>query len=167
MRKRMGKKGVSPIIAVVLLIAIVVGLGAVLMTISRSFMTETEENIGEKTEQMKCSTDVQIELVDKVEETTPGTVYTFTIETGPYIDIDELIVTGIGSTDVLTATTDFTPLAKGRIGQYTATFASSIGTMEMLKIVPAFNGDDGVSIPCPQAGIEVNYNEMSTTTSTT
>ncbi|MFH1315894.1 MAG: archaellin/type IV pilin N-terminal domain-containing protein [Candidatus Woesearchaeota archaeon] len=164
MRKRMGKKGVSPIIAVVLLIAIVVGLGAVLMTISRNFMTETEENIVKKTELMKCSTDVQINLIDKVEETVAGTTYVITLEAGPYIDVDELIVTGIGSTDVLTATTDFTPLAKSRIGQYTATFASSIGTMEMLKIVPSFNGANGVAIPCPQAGIEVNYNEMTTTT---
>ncbi|MFH1053300.1 MAG: archaellin/type IV pilin N-terminal domain-containing protein [Candidatus Woesearchaeota archaeon] len=157
MRKRMGKKGVSPIIAVVLLIAIVVGLGAVLMTISRNFMSESEENIEEKTEVMKCNTDVQINFVEtaggfKVVETPDGT-YTVTVEAGPYMDIDTLVLTAIGATTGEDETTTGA-LGKGKIDTFIFTPTPAVIDPTKIKVVPTFKGEAGNTIICPQSGIE-------------
>ncbi|MFH1315893.1 MAG: archaellin/type IV pilin N-terminal domain-containing protein [Candidatus Woesearchaeota archaeon] len=157
MKNRMGKKGVSPIIAVVLLIAIVVGLGAVLMTISRNFMKDSEENIDVKTEIMKCDTDVQINFVEtdmgfKVVETPDGT-YTVTVEAGPYINVDTLILTAIGE-DTGEDETTADALGKGKIDTFTFTPDPAVLDPTTIKVVPTFKGEAGNTIICPQAGIE-------------
>jgi len=58
------KKGVSPLIATVLLIAFAVALGAVVMNWGRSYVEDTANFAREKSDlEVKCSTDVRIEFL--------------------------------------------------------------------------------------------------------
>ncbi len=59
------KKGVSPLIATVLLIAFSVALGAVVMNWGRSFVSERTEKVESDTEvQLQCSVDIVLEFVE-------------------------------------------------------------------------------------------------------
>jgi flagellin-like protein len=58
-----GKKAISPIIAAVLLVVIVVSLGAGVMSLVRTYLTEGEEQVIVGKESIKCGRDVSIELV--------------------------------------------------------------------------------------------------------
>jgi flagellin-like protein len=57
------KKAVSPLIAAVLLVVITVTIGAVVMSIIRTYTTEGEKQITVGKEAIKCGRDVSIELV--------------------------------------------------------------------------------------------------------
>ena len=59
------KKGVSPLIATVLLIAFAVALGAVVMNWGRGYIQETVDFAGEKSDtEIDCSLDVGLKLVE-------------------------------------------------------------------------------------------------------
>lgn len=57
------KKGISPLIAVVLLVVIVVSLGAAVMSLVRNYLTEGEKQVTVEKESIKCGRDTSIELV--------------------------------------------------------------------------------------------------------
>lgn len=57
------RKAISPIIAAVLLVVIVVGLGAALMSITRNYLSEGKKDMTEKKEEIKCGKDVEFEIV--------------------------------------------------------------------------------------------------------
>ena len=60
-----GKKGVSPLIATVLLIAFAVALGAVIMNWGRSFVQERTTDVEETTKtETSCSLDVQLKVTE-------------------------------------------------------------------------------------------------------
>ncbi|MBN1502985.1 hypothetical protein JW930_05565 [Candidatus Woesearchaeota archaeon] len=59
------RKGVSPLIATVLLIAFSVALGAVVMNWGRSFVQEKTEDVDEKAgTQLKCTVDILLDFVE-------------------------------------------------------------------------------------------------------
>ena len=58
-----GKRAISPIIAAVLLVVIVVSIGAAVMSLVRNFITEGETTINVEKEGIKCGRDTSIELV--------------------------------------------------------------------------------------------------------
>ena len=57
------KKAVSPIIAVIILIAIVVGLGAILIGVARNYMTTQEKNIEAKQSVYVCASDIALDAI--------------------------------------------------------------------------------------------------------
>lgn len=57
------KKAVSPLIAVVLLIVVVVSIGAAVMSIVRNYLTEGEKQVNIGKESMKCGRDTSIAFV--------------------------------------------------------------------------------------------------------
>jgi hypothetical protein len=59
---RLNKKGIEPLIASILLIVVVVGIGAVVTGIVRNFVSENKQTIIEKSSDLKCGTEVQIEI---------------------------------------------------------------------------------------------------------
>ena len=62
---RRSKKGVSPLIATVLLIAFAVALGAVVMNWGRGYIQETVDFAGDKSDtEIDCSLDVGLKLVE-------------------------------------------------------------------------------------------------------
>ena len=120
----LGKKGVSPLIATVLLIAFSVALGAVVMTYSGS--------LGE------CG-NVYIELVEK--GGTPdicldGYELKFTLENGPKEAISSFKLTYYGNLESMTEDLAET-LGPGEARKFTVTYnANALGNIEKFKIVP-------------------------------
>ena len=61
---RKNKKGVSPLIATVLLIAFAVALGAIVMSWGRSYIVQTQNTVQKKgSTDLTCSSDVSLEAV--------------------------------------------------------------------------------------------------------
>ncbi len=91
----MNKKGLSPLIAAVLLIVVVVGIGAVVTGIVRNYVTENKQVITEKSSDMKCGVEVAINVpvvADALRicnDTSVGNI-TFTLENSGSATIDEL-----------------------------------------------------------------------------
>ncbi len=69
---RKNKKGVSPLIATVLLIAFAVALGAIVMSWGRSYIVQTQSSVQKKgSTDLICSSDVRLEALKSPD----GTVY--------------------------------------------------------------------------------------------
>ncbi|MBI3051862.1 hypothetical protein HYY74_05390 [Candidatus Woesearchaeota archaeon] len=63
--RRLSKRGVSPLIATVLLIAFAVALGAVVMNWGRTYTEQTADNVKKKSDvDVKCSLDVKLKLLE-------------------------------------------------------------------------------------------------------
>lgn len=132
-----GKKGVSPLIATVLLIAFSVALGAVVMTYSGS--------LGE------CG-NVYIELVEKVDGDPDICMddfeIKFTLENGPKEAISSFKLTYYGTLDSTTEDLLDT-LGPGEVRKFTVEYNSrALGNLERMKIVPVVT-ENGGQIICP------------------
>jgi flagellin-like protein len=131
-----GKKGVSPLIATVLLIAFSVALGAVVMTYSGS--------LGE------CGS-VYIELVETGGEPDiclDDFELTFTLENGPKEAISSFKITYYGNLDAVTKDLEDT-LGPGEVRKFTTEYNSkSLGAIEKIKIVPVVI-ENGGQLICP------------------
>ena len=68
MWKFMNKKGVSPLIAAVLLIVVVVGVGAVVTGIVRNYVTSGKQTIQSKSGDIKCGAEVDISVPTVADE---------------------------------------------------------------------------------------------------
>lgn len=104
------KKGVSPLIATVLLIAFAVALGAVVMNWGRSYVEDTAAFAREKSDtEVKCSMDVKISIgkIDKepvicfnvtdVEDPNQNGTVEVLLENGPTTQIEGLQIRLIGN----------------------------------------------------------------------
>jgi FlaG/FlaF family flagellin (archaellin) len=143
------KKAVSPLIAAVLLIVVVVGIGAVVTGIVRNYVTENKQTITEKASDMKCGVEVAITVpsvndVLKICNAT-STSINFTLENTGTATIDEIQVKFFGSSsfaaiDTLGASGSGglfgSGMAPGKTLSFNASFPSSIGTLQQIKIVP-------------------------------
>jgi flagellin-like protein len=58
-----GRRAISPLIAAVLLVVIVVVLGAAVMNLSKNYFADSKKDVTEQSEQIKCGKDVGMELV--------------------------------------------------------------------------------------------------------
>jgi len=156
-----GKRGVSPLIATVLLIAFTVALGAVVMNWGRSYVEETAAFSREKsTTEIKCSTDVRLEFlkirgINQVcyNETTTG-VLNFTIENTGTLDIYGLQVNIIGDLSINTTeinlennTIKRAQIYKGNVS-YPISGTDDVGTIQQVKIVPKTKIEGNI-IACP------------------
>lgn len=101
------KKGVSPLIATVLLIAFAVALGAVVMNWGRSYVETTTEFAERKSDtEIKCSMDIRTEII-KIGENSQicydGVAETinFTIQNSGTTRIDGLRIQAIGNASIV------------------------------------------------------------------
>ncbi|MBW2972318.1 hypothetical protein KY359_04750 [Candidatus Woesearchaeota archaeon] len=95
------KKGLSPLIAAVLLIVVVVGIGAVVTGIVRNYVTENKQTITEKASDMKCGVEVSVNVPVVADEfrlcnDSVNSNITFTLENSGSATIDELQVKFFG-----------------------------------------------------------------------
>ncbi len=155
------KKGVSPLIATVLLIAFTVALGAVVMNWGRTYVEETAEFSRQKsTTEIKCSTDVKLEFlkikgVEKIcfNETTTG-VLNFTIENAGVLEIFGLQVNIIG--DLAINITDINlendsikraEIYRGNVS-YPISGTDDVGVIQQVRIVPTTKIEGNI-LACP------------------
>ena len=96
------KKGLSPLIAAVLLIVVVVGIGAVVTGIVRNYVTENKQTITEKASDMKCGIEVSVNVptvadVLRICHDEPNDQVQFTLENSGSATIDDLQVKFFGT----------------------------------------------------------------------
>ncbi len=145
MRFWTSRKGLSPLIAAVLLIVVVVGIGAVVTGIVRNYVTENKQTITEKASDMKCGVEVSINVptvADELRICNHSSKMEFTVENSGSAAIDDMQVKifGTGGFDANdTAWIDekqgsFEP---GDTQTLNTTFDSTkVGTIQQVKIVP-------------------------------
>jgi archaellum component FlaF (FlaF/FlaG flagellin family) len=137
------RKGVEPLIAAVLLIVIVVGIGAVVTGIVRNYVTEGKQTITEKASDMKCGVEVMINVPTVAEEQRIcGNVseVQFTLENAGSAIIDQLQVkfftdTGFYANDTVLNSTLESNFGPGETYAFTVPSTAS-GTLQEIKIVP-------------------------------
>lgn len=147
----MNKKGLSPLIAAVLLIVVVVGIGAVVTGIVRNYVTENKQVITEKSSDMKCGVEVAINIPTVGDELricngtgpAPGTPnITFTMENSGSATIDELQVKffgtgGFSAQDTVFTDTGYGVFESGDTREISVTYdISNIGDLQQVKLVP-------------------------------
>ncbi|MFC1741943.1 hypothetical protein ACFL3V_05385 [Nanoarchaeota archaeon] len=145
------KKGLSPLIAAVLLIVVVVGIGAVVTGIVRNYVTENKQTITEKASDMKCGIEVNVDIPTVADElrichNTTNYHVKFTLENTGSATIDDLQVKffGTGGFDandtVVTQSTLADPdgsYDSGNTEEFTVVYDNAaVGTLQQVKIVP-------------------------------
>jgi len=108
---KMQKRGISPLIATVLLIGFTVALAAVVMTWGLDYIRGTTENVGAKTEQaLSCAGELSFEIVNvdcatnsvQIQNNGALNIANLTIRLYKGGDIAPTVVQGIGSLGVKT-----------------------------------------------------------------
>ncbi|MFC1741945.1 hypothetical protein ACFL3V_05395 [Nanoarchaeota archaeon] len=135
------KKAVSPLIAAVLLIVIVVGIGAVVTGIVRTKVTEDMQKMDKLATDVECSTLVQFNVPDYNSEymICYGADYVnVTLENMGTVNIEEFQMKFFGSDSFATNDSFLTGgLGKGQIAsQEIVYYSGSIGTLQEVYIIP-------------------------------
>jgi len=141
------KKGVEPLIAAVLLIVVVVGIGAVVTGIVRNYVTENKQTILEKASDMKCGVEVGINIptvadVLRICRDTGNTSIAFTLENAGSATIDQLQVKffgagGFGANDAVFIGSNVSNFQPGNTWVFNVSKpAAATGALEQVKIVP-------------------------------
>ncbi len=157
------KRGVSPLIATVLLIAFAVALGAVVMNWGRSYTEQVADNVQKQGDvQLKCSQDVKLEVVELDDnpqfclgEWGANSYVNFTLRNPGTKKMESLQVTFIGETDVLVnSTVPNSSIAKE--GGYSRKMSvgfpfSQVGKVKKVEIVPVVE-INGIQSRCTGKG---------------
>ncbi|MBI4438401.1 hypothetical protein HY640_00550 [Candidatus Woesearchaeota archaeon] len=158
-----GKRGVSPLIATVLLIAFAVALGAVVMNWGRTYTENTVANVEKKSDvDVKCSLDVQmklLELSDKpqmcVGEWGTNSYINFTAINVGTKKIDGLRVTVIGDGNpglVSNTSISNSSMVIGGAVKLSIPYAvSSVGSLKKVLVIPVVD-INGIQTPCSGSG---------------
>lgn len=137
------KKGMSPLIAAVLLMVVVVGIGAVVTGIVRSQVTTDKQTIERKSTDVECSTQIVISVPTYnddfrlcVDET--NRYVNFTVENTGSMTVDEFQIKVFGATG-FAENDSIIPsgLAPGQAeSNYAAYYDTDVGNVEQVLIVP-------------------------------
>jgi len=157
------KKGVSPLIATVLLIAFAVALGAVVMNWGRTYVEDTAKFAREKSDtEIMCSSDVKLSWLEIKNvkrlcyEYTTTTKLNFTIENTGKLDIVGLAVTVVGSKDINTTSIDLKSenmtLKRARFYRNESIEFGNLGIPSQIRIVPEIEVE-GNRVSCPATAL--------------
>ncbi|MBN2422752.1 hypothetical protein JXB41_05985 [Candidatus Woesearchaeota archaeon] len=152
------KKAVSPLIATVLLVLIVVSIGAAVMLVLKGLTVESMEEIDKKRVELKC-TDVNIEIFkigDDFEichDSGSRIIKTIIINKGT-IYTKDLKLTAIGASEIYnndSLSIDFKP---GEIRYINLSYGAGIGDLKQIKIIPVIAGAyEGEGLVCSESAI--------------
>ncbi len=160
------KKGVSPLIATVLLIAFAVALGAVVMNWGRGYVEDTQDFAQQKSDsELRCSSDVKIDFIQSKtkkfvcfsNDTTNniGNIR-FTLSNVGQVDISELQTVVIGTAGVSTKIFNLSnaTLTKGAVFRNVTNFSNSVvGGVEQFRIVSGIKVGSKI-VACPNNVLE-------------
>lgn len=147
-----GKKAVSPLIATVLLIAFAVALGAVVMNWGSDYVKKTAKSTGEKSDaDIKCTTDTYLKIISIggtpqicLRNTTTPERVEFTIENGPNVALEGLVVSVIGNLSINTTTITQT-IAKSQVIKLNVSYdstATGFGLIKQVRFAPKMKIED-------------------------
>jgi flagellin-like protein len=152
-KERMGKEGISPLIATVLLIGFAVALAAVVMTWGLDFIRDSTSSVGDTTEEaLTCATKLDFEIVDvncgsnlvTVENNGAVNMTKLTFRVYKGGDIEPIEQDGIGSLGVKQYTLDPPGLSGATKIEAIASVAGSSGDSILCK-----DASEAFTIDCP------------------
>ena len=149
------KRGISPLIATVLLIGFVVAAAAVVMLWTRGFVGELQEKrCAEGAAKFSCSTDVEIGLRDA--SFGSGKVNAVVENKRQKIDGFILVVHGPAGTDSIESTSG---IEAGGIGNLELDYDNTKtgGVPQSLDVIPRLKLGRGVYQPCPDQKLTWNF----------
>lgn len=135
------KKALSPLIAAVLLIVVVVGIGAVVTGIVRDMISQNKETVEGKSGEMSCSRDVIIGVlkIDGEPQICRGSNYVYAVvdNTGAQIDDFQLVVAGTDGIVRNESIHSGSAITQGATVELNGSFdAGAVGTVVQVKFVP-------------------------------
>ncbi|MBW2966864.1 hypothetical protein KY362_00090 [Candidatus Woesearchaeota archaeon] len=141
------KKALSPLIAAVLLIVIVVGIGAVVMGIVRGFVTENKETMEKKSDALSCSRDVNIDLVtiDGIAQICKDSNYIYAIvENVGATEVDDFQLVVMATSGFYSNDSISVSITEGSAGELNGTFVGvSQADILQAKFVPKLRESRG------------------------
>ncbi len=134
------KRALSPLIAAVLLIVVVVGIGAVVTGIVRDLVSSNQKTISGKDDEMACSRDVDVDVImidgalQFCEES--GNIIVAVVE-NKGIGIDDFQMTVLGDAGIFKndSVMPSETLAPGEAKELRSPY-SGVGDVEIVKFVP-------------------------------
>lgn len=152
------KKGVSPLIATVLLIAFAVALGAVVMSWGKGYVTDLQDSAKDSSDSsMICTSDVnpsivQVDRIDQIclnrtdPSSTENTVYAI-VQNSPRRDVERFEARVIGLDSKVPVTIDLaneSSLDNGASRLMTIVYNNSIGDPALVALTPVilYGGDE-------------------------
>jgi FlaG/FlaF family flagellin (archaellin) len=145
MKMWLSRKGVEPLIAAVLLIVVVVGIGAVVTGIVRNYVTENKQTITEKASDMKCGVEVAVNVPTvadslRICKAANNLSIAFTLENSGSATIDQMQVkfftdAGFYSKDDVLQGTNISNFKSGNTWVFNVTNTAT-GNLQQVKIVP-------------------------------
>ena len=161
MLKKVTKKGVSPLIATVLLIAFAVALGAVVMNWGSTFTKQTADNVQKKSDvDFKCSLDVKLkplEISGRPQicfgEYGSSSQINMTLLNDGAKKIDSVQLTIIGAAGIASNTSvpNSTLVVAGGAKLSASYLFSQTGTLQKIRLVPVVDVG-GIATPCMGSG---------------
>jgi flagellin-like protein len=153
----MKKKGISPLIATVLIIGFTVALAAVIMTWGTGFTKRMQESTEETSDvQITCATDVVFDVKSACEDTGKGAgYYKLTIANNGNIDIAKFQVRLYESADAVTtkeydfSTTGGTGISKFGIESQSVDSGLGAAPVKKIEAIPVIS-TNGKTITCAQ-----------------
>jgi flagellin-like protein len=157
--KMMNKRGISPLIATVLLIGFAVALAAVVMTWGLDFITDTADTTKKQTEHtLICASDLSFSI-SNVDQTIPGSE-SITIDNRGQVDIVSVVfrihdlagaVTLVDSSDEDLTEIGVPKFAVKTFLEYTSGALASLQTATKVEAVATVSAGPGEEdIVCPQ-----------------
>lgn len=159
------KKGVSPIIAAVLLVVITIAIGATTMAFIRGLSDQNLASAQEKASKIKCGTDVRIEVLAvgsdyKICYDINAISLNVTLKNIGSVDIKyfELTVLGDGSEGFMVNNSDTSAskFKKNTISKFNIAFTNSSGLGVPVEYIlsPVIQGEPGKDIICSESPLE-------------
>ena len=161
--RHMGRKGVSPLIATVLLIAFAVALGAVVMNWGRSYVQDVTDDTSRMDSELACSdASVSIPVIngDKkvcynaVDAENPS-IEIIINNDGKKVDGFQVSVIGTADVDNPEDLLD-SPLDSAQAAKKSIPYNSNIGNPQQIKIIPKITVN-GAEQFCTSSAETVNY----------
>lgn len=164
------KRGVSPIIAAVLLVVITIAIGATTMAFIRGLSDQNLASAQEKSAKIKCGTDVKVEVLSissdyKICDTFES--LNVTLKNTGSIDIKyfELTVLGDGTDGYMVnnSNTSASKFEKNSISKFNIAFTnnSALGTPAEYVLSPVIQGEPGQDIICSDSPIKWDADDVS------
>ena len=151
------KKGVSPIIAAVLLVVITIAIGATTMAFIRGLADQNLDSAREKAAQISCGTDVRLEVLTigdtyKICKDTTLNSLNVTLKNVGSKTIKRLKLTVLGNDTAIGYTTNETGLIsfeKNTISRQTINYDDTdVGTPLEYQLEPIIQGQPGQDVYC-------------------
>jgi flagellin-like protein len=169
----MMKRGVSPLIATVLLVMIVVSIGAAVMLVIRGLTNENLEKIQQKTAEIACGADVSVHVLAvgnyyQICENTSGSsgeIQAIFVNKGT-TDISDFKITAIGDSDIydnISYDGDIiNDISEGETKKLNFVYNNATtGPLRQIKLVPIVAGAPGKeTVACIDTAVIWNSDQL-------